>query len=76
MNRVVIHFDERGEQTYYVEGDARLLIIDDRCPNDRVYEFSDRSTSDEIADLIGDDKVGSRFDGSDAARRLNQTKPN
>lgn len=70
--RVVIHFDERGEPTYYVEGGARLLIIDERAPNDRVYEFSNRSTAAEIDDLIGDDAVGSRFDGSSAARRLGQ----
>lgn len=74
--RVVIHFDERGKPTYYVEGGARLLIIDERAPNDRVYEFSDRSTAAEIDDIIGDDTVGSRFDGSPAARRMGQVGPN
>jgi hypothetical protein len=62
----VIRFDEDGE-TYYVYGKARLLVIDERTPYDRVYETSGKITARELADLIGDDPIGSARDERHAA---------
>ncbi len=76
MNRVVVHYDENGEATFYAEGDVQLLIVDERAPNDRVYECSDRSDASEIDEIIGTDKIGTRFDGSKAAQKLGQIGPN
>jgi len=49
---VIVRFDEYGELTYHVYGDARLYIVDERAPDDRVYEWLSRATADDIADLI------------------------
>lgn len=76
MNRVVVHYDERGEVTYYADGDVQLLIVDERAPDDRVYEWLDRDAPGAIDGVIGKSHVGNRWDGSKAARRLGQTKVN
>lgn len=56
---VVVRFDERGEQTFYVFGDdVRLIIVDDRCPHDRVYECLGRDDPAELKALLRDDPIG------------------
>lgn len=70
MSRAIVHFDERGEISFHVEGDVRLLIIDERVPDDRVYEVTDRSTPSEIDAIVRDDKIGNRFDGKLPTERL------
>ena len=49
---VIVRFDEDGELTYHVYGDTRLYIVDERAPDDRVYEWLPRATAEDIADLI------------------------
>lgn len=49
---VIVRFDQDGELTYHVYGDARLYIVDERAPDDRVYEWLSRATADDIADII------------------------
>ncbi|MEG8223858.1 hypothetical protein OSJ57_25150 [Sphingomonas sp. HH69] len=49
---VIVRFDADGELTYHVFGDARLYIVDERAPGDRVYEWLPRATADDIADII------------------------
>lgn len=71
---VIVRFDDDGELEFYAEGDVRLLIIDERCDTDRVYEISDRYTRSQIDELIGDGTIGHRFDGSAAAIRLGQRR--
>jgi hypothetical protein len=58
----IVHFDEIGEQTYHIFGEARLLVIDERAPDDRVYEISGKISAEELSDLIGDDPIGSASD--------------
>jgi hypothetical protein len=61
---VVIHFDENGEQSYYVFGDKiRLFTVDERVPNDRVYEWLSRSRPYMLRQLIPDDsEIGNQND--------------
>lgn len=53
-NVVVVHFDENGSIDYAVCGDekVRLFIVDERAPNDRVYEWTTRCTAGKIRELI------------------------
>ena len=44
-------------------GDVRVLIIDDGCTRDRVYQLSFASTPDDIAAVIGDSPIGHADDG-------------
>ena len=73
---VIVRYDEDGEVEFYAEGDVRLLIVDERCSDGRVYEITDRYTRAQVADIIGDDKIGTRFDGSEAAKKLGQSGVN
>ena len=59
---VVVHIAEDGAFRYLVHGEARLLIVDERAPHDRVYEITDRVSAQEIADVLRDDAIGSRND--------------
>jgi hypothetical protein len=61
---VVVHYDERGEVTFHVYGDdsVRLYIVDERCPNDRVYEWLSREAPDAFKEMIGDSPIGSSAD--------------
>ena len=50
---VVLHSDEDGEQSYHVFGDGvRLFVVDERVPNDRVYEVLSRDDPATLRDLI------------------------
>ena len=73
---VVVRYDEAGELEFYAEGSVRLFIVDERAQDDRVYEIRDRYTRSDIRELIGDEKIGHRFDGSDAAQKLGQSGTN
>lgn len=66
---VIVRFDEQGEQTYHVIGDeaVRLFIVDERSPNDRVYEWTRRDTADKIKEILGNDQIGSSQDKRHAA---------
>lgn len=59
---VIVHIDETGWASYLIHGEARLLIVDERTPNDRVYQYDARSTADEIAAVIGDSRIGTTAD--------------
>lgn len=64
MTRVVVRYDEHGNADYYSDGGAvDLLIIDERCPRDRVYLHGSHATETSAIDaLIGSDRVGSLGD--------------
>jgi hypothetical protein len=50
---VIVRFDEDGELSYHVHGgDVQLLIVDERAPSDRVYEWTPRDSADEIAAIV------------------------
>lgn len=54
----VVHISENGDETYSVFGAARMLIIDERAPHDRIYEISSRMDARELAALIGESEIG------------------
>lgn len=62
---VAVHFDEHGEISYHVFGgeEVRLFIVDERAPNDRVYEWLPREDKTCFRKLIpvGTD-IGSSHD--------------
>jgi predicted Fe-Mo cluster-binding NifX family protein len=67
---VVLRFDEDGEQSYHVFGDAgvRLFIVDERSPNDRVYEVLSRDDPATFRDLVPEGaEIGSSQDERHAA---------
>lgn len=61
---VVVHFDEDGEQSYHVFGsDVRLFIVDERAPNDRVYEVLSRDDPATFRELVPEGaEIGSSED--------------
>lgn len=60
---VVVHYDKDGETSYFVTGDrVRLFVVDERAPNDRVYEFLSRDTPHGIKEILKDDPIGSSQD--------------
>lgn len=60
---VVIHYDEAGEPSFHVAGDAvRLFIVDERAPGDRVYEWLSRDDAGTVRDILRDDPIGSKND--------------
>lgn len=61
---VIVRFDEYGNMDYFVNGESvRFLIVDERAPHDRVYEWTNRATDEEIREIIPDDaEIGSAND--------------
>jgi hypothetical protein len=59
---VVVHYDRAGNVAFHVAGKGRLLVVDERCPGDRVYECLARESIDVIKDIMGDDDIGSMRD--------------
>lgn len=50
---VVVRFDENGEIGYHVCGQAlRVFIVDERVPEDRVYEWLPRCNGTDIREII------------------------
>jgi len=63
-HRVIVHFDSQGEVSYYVEGGSTvdLFIVDECAPNDRVYQWNPRASSEAMDTILGDSAVGSDND--------------
>jgi hypothetical protein len=56
---VVFHIDNEGHaRGAYFRGDADVLIIDERDPNNRVHRMGSESTEDEIRRKIGKHPLG------------------
>jgi hypothetical protein len=64
---VVAHIQENGDMYYHIYGTVRVFTVDERVPNDRVYEHLLRSTDEMIGKIIGDSTVGSSEDSRHAA---------
>lgn len=58
----IVHIAADGEVDYQVTEGARLLIVDERAPGDRVYGVTSRITAADVTALIGSDEVGSQHD--------------
>ena len=59
---VIVRYDERGEMEFYVCGDVRLIMVDERCQSDRVYEMLNRCEPEQISEILGDDPIGNKND--------------
>ncbi|MCK9549155.1 hypothetical protein [Aquamicrobium sp.] len=65
----VVHIKEDGSADYLICGDERfrLFVVDERAPNDRVYEMTQRDDPEAIRAILGDDPIGSCHDDRHAA---------
>ena len=63
----IVHISEDGDIDYQLSGDAVFLVVDERAPRDRVYQMTLQTPRDEIAALISDSPIGSRYDVRHAA---------
>lgn len=52
---------------YMAVGDVRFLFVDENRENERVYEWLTRNSAEDVARLIGDDRVASKKDPHHAA---------
>lgn len=59
---VVVRIDASGDVAYLMSGPVDLFVVDERCPNDRVYRMTVQTPRSEIATVLGDDAIGSRND--------------
>ena len=66
---VVVHCDDEGFLSILIgpKVTAQVIMVDDRCPNDRAYLMTLRSSSDEIRTAIGDSPIGHAGDDKHAA---------
>lgn len=65
--RVVIHYDEAGEISVYSDDGTDIYWVDERVPNDRIYQMGNYAIPDGL--LVGD--IGHMDDESPASIRAN-----
>jgi hypothetical protein len=68
--RAVVRVARNGDLFYYADGDIDFLVIDERCPRDRVFALSQHRVGPAVIDeLIGSDRIGRWGDmpGTEAA---------
>jgi hypothetical protein len=80
MTRVAIRFDQHGNVDFFSDGgEVDVLVIDERCPRDRVYLHGSHAQADGMIDaLIGSDRIGELGDmpvTEDAIRAMMDGKP-
>lgn len=63
--KVVLYAAENGNVTVYFDEGVQVFWVDDRAPQDRVYEMSQR----DVPDGLVDGPVGRAGDGSPAEAR-------
>jgi hypothetical protein len=57
--RAVVQVARNGDLFYYADGDIDFLVIDERCPRDRVFALSQHRVAPAVIDeLIGSDCIG------------------
>lgn len=73
QNIVIIYYDDTDDTPlYYVLGDnVRLFCVDDNAPDDRIYEWVDRDTKEEIKEIIPDGSFVSNKNGETYPFHLN-----
>lgn len=61
---VIVRFTESGDLEYMVSPDerVRLFIVDERCPHDRVFEWTRRVEPAAIVAMLGNSPIGSAQD--------------
>ncbi len=72
----VVHIKDDGSTDFLLCGDERfrLFVVDERAPNDRVYEMTQRDDPDTVRAVLGNDPIGHRGDIRHAAieARINE----
>ena len=57
--RAVVRVARNGDLSYCADGDIDFLVIDERCPRDRVFALSQHRVAPAVIDeLIGSDRIG------------------
>jgi hypothetical protein len=59
---IVVHVHEDGHVLYYLNGEAKVFFVDDRVPDDRVYQMTEQTPREALTALIGSSPIGSRHD--------------
>jgi hypothetical protein len=71
--RALVHFARNGDPFFYADGDIDFLLIDERCPSDRVYALSDHQVArDFIDELIGKNRIGRIGDRPDTEKAIRE----
>ena len=61
--KVVVRYLENGLIDFLVHGDQVLLfVVDERVPDDRVFEVTRRCSDEAIQEIVGDSPVGNDTD--------------
>jgi hypothetical protein len=63
----VVHMLEDGWTEYLLNGEAVLLIVDERVPYDRVFRETTQTPREVIIELLGSSPIGSCHDSRHAA---------
>jgi hypothetical protein len=58
MNRVVINMDEQGCFEIFSDEPIEFFVVNDHCPQDRVYQMSVEIGVDKVRGQLRDDVVG------------------
>ena len=58
MNRVVMNMDEQGCWTIYSDEPIEFFVVNDHCPDDRVYQMDADIGVDKVREQLGSDYVG------------------
>lgn len=66
---VVMHIDESGDWSVLATAGVRVIYVDDRVPNDRIYERQERDDAEAIAAMIDGEAIGHVDDGKSTPLR-------
>lgn len=58
MSRVVMSMDEQGLFTIYSDEPIEFFVVNDHCPNDRVYQMQTEVGVEKVRAQLRDDLVG------------------
>lgn len=53
---IAVRYHENGEMSYHIsdpDNTVAVLIVDERAPNDRVYEYKSRVDATEVLKIVG-----------------------
>ena len=79
MNRVVMNMDEQGCFTIYSDEPIEFFVVNDHCPDDRVYQMEVDVGVELVRVQLGNDPVGHSNDdhilGAGYGPRKQPSKP-
>lgn len=62
MNRIVLNMDEQGCFTIYSDEPIEFYLINDDCPDDRVYQMDVEVGVEKVRAQLADDPIGHKND--------------